>query len=539
MRLVGVRNVRASSLVLLSVAGFFGAACSLILSKEPLTCSTNADCAKYPGTTCQAGECQVGNASNIVEASTDGSDSTDAPAEETGPVDPCFAANKPLVELKGEITENVTLKCENDYVLRGRVVIKAPYQMNINPGTTVYGDPTVDPTTNAPGTLVVPNNARLIATGERDKPVVFTSLKVRGLADSAYPQDAAPNGAVAADWGGIYIFGDAPVAAAGGTATYVGLEPYSTFGGSNPASDNGELTYVRIEYAGASLTGEDGPGLLLAGVGTNTEINHLEIRLPGDDCIGIQGGTVNLKHVICQYPGDDGIAWELGWTGKVQFMFVQSRPGIDNNSNGLQGRAANTTPISNPTFYNATFIGQRTLPAVSRANQQYGVRLERGTHAHIFNSLMMGWEAALELRGTAIPADVALGDTGGAGGITLKNSLAFGNIVANIAYAETVPTGAETDPFFNDDNGFDEVAWFKQPANMNSEVDPLLPKCFDATFPRCQPATALGAVTGGVGTPTAAVPPNDGFFEAAQYIGCWKDLGDAWAQGRWVRWSEF
>ena len=98
-------------LVVLTGLGLFVAACTLILSKEPLACTTNADCTKYPGTVCQVNECVIGTATDGgQESSTTDGPISDASSEEAAvPADPCFAPNKPLVELKGDYTENLTL----------------------------------------------------------------------------------------------------------------------------------------------------------------------------------------------------------------------------------------------------------------------------------------------------------------------------------------------------------------------------------------------------------------------------------------------
>ncbi len=50
-KLRGLRGYTTRALLLLIfVIGFFDIACTFILSKEPLACSTDADCTKYPGT---------------------------------------------------------------------------------------------------------------------------------------------------------------------------------------------------------------------------------------------------------------------------------------------------------------------------------------------------------------------------------------------------------------------------------------------------------------------------------------------------------
>jgi hypothetical protein len=142
----------------------------------------------------------------------------------------------------------------------------------------------------------------------------------------------------------------------------------------------------------------------------------------------------------------------------------------------------------------------------------------------------MGWQSAIDLRGTNVAADIA-GD-GGVPGIDFKSSVAFGNISANVAYDETQTTGGTSNPNFDDDGMFDEAAWWRTPAYNNSEGNPGIPKCFDAVAPRFGTPAPINAAT-------AAHPPNDGFFDPnASYVGAFKDQGDLWATGHWVVWND-
>ena len=522
-------------LLLTATTGVLGA-CTLLLSKEPLTCATNSDCAKYPGTTCdlQALECRAGG--SVIDGPV-AEGGADAPSD--GPIpfeggDPCTNPNKPVVELKGEITANMTLKCDSDYVLVGVVTVAAPFTLTIQPNTTIYGDATIDPATNGLGTLLIPSGAKIMAIGQADKPIIFTSGKKLGA------KYAGDGGTIeSGDWGGIYILGEAPVNTnAQGTSTKISFGAKGTFGGSKTNSDSGHLEYVRIEYGGSKLPdGADGAALDLAGVGDATVIDHVMSRFSLNDCVEIIGGRAQLKHFLCQYPSDDGIAWEAGWTGKAQFVIVQGRPNINDGANGMQGRSGAVTalPQSEPSIYNATFIGQNRIPDETLPlgrTLQYGLRLEKFSRAHIMNSAFVGWsDSAIDLRGSNIAADVA------AGGTEIKSCVAYGNLgdgtpSNNVAFIENQPAGGEaTDPTADDDNGFDELAWWKTPAFNNTDTDPGITKPFD-------PGGPVFHAGGSINAGTAAQPPNDGFFDpTAKYVGALKDSSDLWATGKWVRWS--
>jgi len=76
----------------------------------------------------------------------------------------------------------------------------------------------------------------------------------------------------------------------------------------------------------------------------------------------------------------------------------------------------------------------------------------------------------------------------------------------------------------------DPIGWFNTAGWKNSEADPMLDNCFDATHMGGKPAVSL--------TANAAPPPNDGFFDPnAGYIGAFKDRTDQWATGNWVVWD--
>lgn len=522
-------------LLLTATTGVLGA-CTLLLSKEPLTCATNNDCAKYPGTTCdlQALECRAGGSGidgPLVEAG------GDAPSD--GPIpfeggDPCTNPNKPVVELKGDILANMTLKCDSDYVLIGVVTVVAPATLTIEPNTTIYGDTTVDPATSGLGTLLITAAAKIMAVGEQDKPIVFTSAKKLG---GKYAGDGAV--VEAGDWGGVYIMGEAPVNTPTQTSTKAAFKERGVFGGAKTSSNSGHLEYVRIEYGGSKLpNGDDGAVLDLAGVGDATVIDHVMTRFSLNDCIEILGGTAQIKHFLCQYPSDDGLAWDQGWTGKAQFIVVQGRPNINDSANGIQGRSGSAAgPFSEPKIYNATFIGQGKIPTETQPagrTLQYGVRLEKYSRAHIFNSIFQAWsDSAIDLRGSTVAADVA------AGGIEIKSCIAFNNLGDglgvpgnNVAFIENTASGSEaTDPASDDDNGFDELAWWRTAGFNNGEADPGIPKPLDPDAPGLSASAAINP-TG------AAQPPSDSFFNPdAKYVGAFGGSSDLWATGKWVRWS--
>src|SRR5437667_300142 len=96
-------NLRSSVLfVSLAAAGVLAGACTLLLTKEPLTCATDRDCEKFPGTVCiqSSLECHPGGASNTdgsipstsSDGGADGGEVTDSPPGTDSASDPCLSA---------------------------------------------------------------------------------------------------------------------------------------------------------------------------------------------------------------------------------------------------------------------------------------------------------------------------------------------------------------------------------------------------------------------------------------------------------------
>jgi len=393
----------------------------------------------------------------------------------------------------GPITADTTLTADTCYLMKGLVFVESGATLTIEPGTTIMGE------TVSQGTLVIKPGAKIMAEGTADKPILFTSQSPKG-------QRAA------GDWGGVILLGKAPVNLTGGQGAVEGITMGGEFGGTDPNDSSGTLKYVRVEFSGIQLSPDNEiNGVTFGGVGAGTTVEYVMVHDTLDDCFEFFGGTVNVKHMLCANNGDDGFDWDNGYTGKMQFLAVIQDPSIADDTNGFEAdndaMGSTNAPISEPTIYNATLVGKN----VDVAKQQYGMLLRRSTKAHIFNTIVTGFEAGIDIRDATTS-------------IELKNSIFFGNVVENVAYAEDA---ASSDPLLmDDDGGFDEKAWFAM--SGNTEQDPKLTAPFNAESPDLTPAATI--------KDNAATPPSDGFFDAVDYIGAFQ-AGDAWATGAWVDYS--
>jgi len=168
-------------------------------------------------------------------------------------------------------------------------------------------------------------------------------------------------------------FAGQPVAITGGTAAF------------EDDDNSGILTYVSIRHSGANLlVGSEINGLTLASVGRGTKVEHVEIVSCADDNIEIFGGTVNIKYCTTLFGNDDMYDFDLGWTGKAQFLFGMKANQFT-TANGTLGSTASgispdndhgfeidsddsqsyNLPRTTPVIYNATIIGNDKIALTS------------------------------------------------------------------------------------------------------------------------------------------------------------------------------
>ncbi len=303
--------------------------------------------------------------------------------------------------LQGNVTGDITLDAATDWTLSGALAVKDGATLTIEPGTTIRAE--------AGGTdvyIAVEQGARIEARGTASNPIIMTSA-------AATPQPG--------NWGGLVIAGRAPINV-GNTAL---AEVISLrYGGDNANDNSGTLTYVKVEYTGARIGGEqEFNGITFYGVGSETSVNHIAAFFGFDDGIEWFGGTVNVQNAIVVDCRDDWFDWAEGWTGNnsnfygirtANFLDRSDDPrGIEGDSNGSD---VDASPRSNPTIDGITLVNA-TPNQEETANGQTEIlpgvadliKIRRGSSATITNGLI-----ALIGEGTA--GDVVdLNDDGGPG----------------------------------------------------------------------------------------------------------------------------
>ncbi|WP_420459984.1 T9SS type A sorting domain-containing protein [Neolewinella sp.] len=254
--------------------------------------------------------------------------------------------------------QDYTWEADSCYTLDGLVFLEADGTLTIEAGTKIYGL-NGDLTTTGDNTsaLIITRDAQIFAEGTADSPIIFTASG--DDTEDADDFDENDRG----EWGGLIILGNATIARPDGEDGIEGIdadEERARFGGDDDEDNSGTLRYVSIRHGGAQLsTDNEINGLTLGGVGSGTTMDYIEVFANLDDGIEWFGGTVRIDHAAVSYCGDDGMDYDFGWRGGGQYWFVLQGPGNSTGRSGEHDGASpdNQEPFSNPTIYNATYIG--------------------------------------------------------------------------------------------------------------------------------------------------------------------------------------
>ena len=224
------------------------------------------------------------------------------------------------------------------------------------------------------GTIVADRGGRLVAVGTEDHPIIITSSD---------PPGSQTTGA----GGGIYLLGRARTNIVDSCAgDSVGAEggDVGQYGGNDDHDGSGQLSYVRVEYAGKEITPNNAlNSFTFCGCGDNTLLDHLEAFEGVDDCWEFFGGTANIRYGVGIDGRDDGYDVQLGYRGKGQFLIVRpwagKSPAGDQNgdkgcewdNNEYEYTATRCAGPTNVTCVNCTFVGDHrqgpTWPGPSSA----------------------------------------------------------------------------------------------------------------------------------------------------------------------------
>jgi len=367
--------------------------------------------------------------------------------------------------------------------------------LTIAPGVVVFGTGGLD-------YLLVNRGSKLQAAGTVEAPIIFTSrANLEGLAtDSSQGQ-----------WGGIILLGRAPISdclanVPGGSAhceqTYEGLTN-TLYGGGTPDDDSGTLQYLQIRYAGFELApSQEINGLTLAGVGSGTTIDHIQVHNSSDDGIETFGGRANARYLVLTGNDDDSLDTDQGYQGFIQFVIGVQLPGGTSGDDMVEADSVGSEeslPRQWTRLANFTFI-QRSTRASS------AILLRGGTDFTLVNGVVVTPGTCLDIDATngstTREADPALQDQG---------PPVFRSVVLSCGttpYAEDGDVPAATIRAF-----FERAAFNNNPALASSLANLFVNGSNETGVPAFD-ASTLGS-----------------FMVATSYIGAVRDANDGWYRG--------
>jgi len=320
---------------------------------------------------------------------------------------------KTKVVIDAAITVSDTLTADKVYELVGQIVVKNDAILTIEPGTIIYGRAsTGQSATGAPGALIIAQGSKLIAVGTETNPIVFTSYRK--------VDNDATTAPIAGDFGGVVLLGKASTnlsASATIEGVAASLASDCSYGGPAFTNDNdnsGTLQYVRIEYAGFAIAAnQEINGLTCGGVGSGTTIDHIEVYYGKDDAFEFFGGTVNASYLLAYAQEDDGLDFDNGYRGTINYAVIisdlaGSHTANDSNAIECDNNSTGTATVitTKPVLNHITVVGAK-VPAswntttVANGALLYGARFRRMTKFDMQNSVIIGYPNALRVEGGA------------------------------------------------------------------------------------------------------------------------------------------
>jgi len=404
-------------------------------------------------------------------------------------------------EISGHINSDLTLTSNNIYALSGPVFVgddKAnSATLTIEAGTTLYGRAGGD-------YLVVSRDSKIEANGTKTAPITFTSN-----------QDVTGQATHAGQWGGLVLLGNATVnkCPTDGSACALqveGAQEGAVYGGTDDSDSSGTLRYVVVKHAGYEIAPDNElNGISMAGVGSGTTVEYVQVHDNADDGIELWGGTVNMKYIVLTSEQDDSLDWDLGYRGNVQYILAKQSPdngaanrGIEADNNGSH---PSIQPQSNPTIANMTIIGNDFNTASADSE---GIYLREGTKAQLHNIVVTGTSGmgeCLELEGGATSS------------VTVDQAVAGDTVMTNSVIACSEP--------FKDSKAsdgsvlLDVKTWFLNAANGKNLDN--------------SQATGMSDVVSGIYTIDTTTPKDftgNSFFTNSTHIGAVSTDND-WTEG--------
>lgn len=290
--------------------------------------------------------------------------------------------------ISGNITENTVWTKDNVYTLEGKVIVDGGATLTIEAGTLIKGAEGVETQASA---LIIDRDAKLIANGTADEPIIFTSVL-----DEIEPGDLESPNLTVDDrglWGGLIILGNAPVSLEGDVTEQLveGIPPgsgYGLYGGDNPNDNSGSIQYVSLRHGGANIgEGNEINGFTTGGVGSGTYINHIEVIANLDDGVEFFGGTHDASNIIVWGVGDDSVDLDQAYSGTINNVAIVQTNVSDHGLeiDGPEGEAL----TGEFTLNNVTIFSDNSVSNANSGNREYA-QFRSNAMGSINNILLIG-----------------------------------------------------------------------------------------------------------------------------------------------------
>ncbi len=341
----------------------------------------------------------------------------------------CRTICPPENALEGEVVSVIELTDEREHILSGPLIIRDGGELIIQAGTVIKA------MRDRNAYIAVAQGGKIFVYGSADDPVTITS-------NEANPEPG--------DWGGLLIFGKAPINSA--IVDRSDLLDYF-YGGGLPDDSSGLLRYLRLEYTGMQAEEDlNFDGISMFGVGRFTTMNHIQVKHSLGHGMRLIGGTISPERLVISNNAKHGIIFSDGWQGSSQAVYFL------NNTMAPISISNNTM---NPSSMPIT-SGQLSEMSLVSSSPNIGIQYGDGGGLMTLSTIYTaGLETGVFVVGASATARIDAGDF-------LINPIFFDNISGN----------------FNTTNYLGPANFITESANMGAGDQEQLPTwALDWTLP--------------------------------------------------------